>query len=315
MKKFILKKLLQMIPMLLFISFLVFLALEFTPMDPIQYLVSPDMAASNSGNIEALRESLGLNDHFIIRYFRWVGELLTGNLGYSLVTGSDIWTLIKVALPATFELAFTALLISSVLGIGLGIIAAVKQNGAFDNAIRFFSVLGTALPTFFFGIILLYVFSIHLKIFPVGGRISNNYSQAMHLFLPAFTMSVSLIPAVLRYTRNAMLDVFNMDYVKTARAKGIAEWKVYVKHIFRNALTPVLVLLIFRLPTLISGSVALEAVFSWPGIGRIIVNGVNSGDYPVIMVTTLMISIVMLLSSILVDIVSAYLDPRIRLEK
>lgn len=314
MSKFIIKKILQMIPMLLIISFLIFFSLELTPMDPIKYLVSPDLAASNAGNIEALRESLGLNDPFFVRYFRWLGDLLRGELGYSLVNGGDLKTIIAASLPSTFELAFVSMLISTVLGIGLGIITAVKQNGFIDNVTRFFAVLGTSLPTFFFGIILIYVFAIELKWFPIGGRISNNYPHLMHLFLPALTMSIGLTPAVMRYTRNSMLDVFNSDYVKTARAKGIPEWKVYVKHILRNALLPVLILLIFRLPSLISGAVTLEAVFSWPGIGRVIVNGVNSGDYPVIMVTTLMVSVAILLSSLLVDVVSAYLDPRIRLD-
>ncbi|MET3557650.1 peptide/nickel transport system permease protein [Streptococcus rupicaprae] len=314
MHKFILKKVLQMIPMLLIISFLIFFSLELTPMDPIKYLVSPDLAANNADNIEALRESLGLNDPFLVRYFRWLGDLLRGELGYSLVNGGDLKTIIAASLPSTFELALVSMLISTVLGIGLGIITAVKQNGFIDNATRFFAVLGTSLPTFFFGIILIYVFAIELKWFPIGGRISNNYSHLMHLFLPALTMSIGLTPAVMRYTRNSMLDVFNSDYVKTARAKGIPEWKVYTKHILRNSLLPVLILLIFRLPSLISGAVTLEAVFSWPGIGRVIVNGVNSGDYPVIMVTTLMVSVAILLSSLLVDVVSAYLDPRIRLD-
>lgn len=319
MLKFIGKKLLQMIPMLLVISFLIFFALELTPIDPLQYLMSPDMAASGSENIEALRQSLGLNDPFLVRYFRWLGDLLTGNLGYSIISGNKISTLIGTALPSTFELAFVAMLISTVVGITLGIITAVKQNGIIDNITRFFAVLGTALPSFFLAIILLYVFAIQLRWFPVGGKISAQnpgfFGHLKHLFLPALTMSIGLTPAVMRYTRNAMLDVFNSDYVKTARAKGIPEWKVYVKHILRNALTPVLVLLIFRLPALISGSVALESVFSWPGIGNVVVNSVTSGDYPVIMVTTLMVSFVMLIASMLVDVVSAYLDPRIRLSK
>lgn len=319
MLKFIGKKLLQMIPMLLVISFLIFFALELTPVDPIKYLVSPDMASSNAENLEALRQSLGLNDPFLVRYLRWLGDLLTGNLGHSIISGNKISTLISTALPATFELALVAMLISTVVGISLGIITAVKQNGIIDNVTRFFAVIGTALPSFFLAIIFLYVFAIQLKWFPIGGKISAQnpgfIGHLKHLFLPATTMSIGLTPAVMRYTRNAMLDVFNSDYVKTARAKGIPEWKVYVKHILRNALTPVLVLLIFRLPALISGSVALESVFSWPGIGNVVVNSVTSGDYPVIMVTTLMVSFVMLVSSMLVDVVSAYLDPRIRLSK
>lgn len=318
MTKFIIKKLLQMIPMLLMISFLIFFTLELTPADPIKYLVSPDMAATNSANLEALRERMGLNDPFLVRYLRWLGDLLSGDLGYSIVNGNKISTLLKTALPATFELALVSMLISTVVGISLGVVTAVKQNGFIDNVTRFFAVLGTSLPSFFFGIILLFIFALQLKWFPIGGKFSTAnpgfIGHLKHLFLPALTMSVGLTPAVLRYTRNAMLDVFNSDYVKTARAKGIPEWKVYVKHILRNALTPVLVLLIFRLPALISGSVALESVFSWPGIGNIVVNSVTSGDYPVIMVTTLMVSFVMLVSSMLVDIVSAYLDPRIRLE-
>lgn len=319
MKKFIFKKLLQMIPMLLFITFLIFFALELTPVDPIQYLITPEMAAGNTDNIEALRKSLGLDDPFLVRYFRWLFNLLRGNLGYSLVNGAEISTILKTALPATFSLTFTAMVISTFLGIVLGIITAVKQNSIFDNIIRFLAVLGTSLPTFFIGIFFLYLFALQWKIFPVGGMYSVDHQgfwgSLMHLFLPALTMSISLIPALLRYTRNSMLDVFHMDYVKTARAKGIPEWKVYVKHILRNALTPVLVLLIYRLPALISGAVALESVYSWPGIGRVIITAVTSGDYPVIMVTTLLISVVMLLSSILVDVVTAYLDPRVRLEE
>lgn len=319
MKKFILKKLLQIIPMLFVISFLVFFALEFTPVDPVKYLVSPDMAAANTGNIEALRNDLGLNDPFLLRYFRWLGNIIKGDLGYSIIDGNKISTILKTALPATFELALVAMLISTVLGISLGVITAVKQNGYIDNITRFFAVLGTSLPSFFFGIILLYIFAIKLRWFPIGGKFSLNnpgfLGHLSHLFLPALTMSISLTPAVFRYTRNSMLDVFNADYIKTARAKGIAEWKVYSKHILRNALTPVLVLLIFRLPTLISGSVALESVFSWPGIGNIIVNSVSSGDYPVIMLTTLMVSFVMLLSSLLIDILTACLDPRVRLDE
>ena len=133
-----------------------------------------------------------------------------------------------------------------------------------------------------------------------------------HLVLPVMAMSIGLVSALMRYTRNSMLDVFNADYVKTARAKGVPEWKVYFKHIFRNAMRPILVLLIFRLPLLIGGSVIIESVFSWPGIGTIIISSVTAGDYPVIMVTTLMISIVVLFASLLVDIMAAILDPRIR---
>lgn len=285
------------------------------PIDPINYMISPDMVIDAS-QINALREHLGLNDPLIVRYFRWVGDLLRGDFGYSIVTGTSILTILKNSLPATFELALTALLLSTVLGIVIGMISAINQNGVIDNISRFLSVLGTAIPQFFFGILILNLFAIKLRWFPIGGRIPSMdvsfWGRLKYLVLPSLTMALSLTSALVRYTRNSMLDVFNADYVKTARAKGIPEWKVYVKHIFRNALRPITVLLIFRLPILIGGSVIIETVFSWPGIGRIILSSITSGDYPVIMVTTLMIAVVILIVSLLVDVVAALLDPRIR---
>lgn len=317
MKKFILKKVLFMIPMLIIISFIVFVGLELTPVDPISYMVSPDMAA-NAENIEALREHLGLNDPLLVRYARWGINILKGDFGYSIVMGSSIKDIIKNSLPATLELSLVSLILSTVLGIVIGMASAIKQNGMIDNISRFLAVLGTAIPQFFFGIIILHLFAIQIPIFPIGGRISSLdpsfLGRIKHLVLPSITMSISLVSALMRYTRNSMLDVFNMDYVKTARAKGVSELKVYFKHVFRNALGPVLVLLIFRIPLLIGGSVIIESVFSWPGVGQVILSSITAGDYPVIMATTLMIAVVMLFSSLLVDITAAYLDPRIRYE-
>lgn len=315
MAKYVLRKLLFMIPMLFIISILVFFGLQLMPVDPINYMISPDMAVDTS-QLNALRESLGLNDPLIVRYFRWVFQIIKGDFGYSIVTGSPIINIIKQTLPATFELALVALILSTILGIVIGMIAAVNQNGIIDNIARFFSVLGAAIPRFFFGILILSFFALKLKILPIGGRIPSanvgTLERIKYLILPACTMALTLTSALVRYTRNSMLDVFNADYVKTARAKGVPEWKVYVKHIFRNALRPITVLLIFRLPMLIGGSVIIETIFSWPGIGRVMLASVTSGDYPVIMVTTLMIAVVILFVSLLVDIVAALLDPRIR---
>lgn len=316
MKKYLLKKILFIIPMLLLISFLIFGALALTPADPINYLISPDMVA-NTENLEALKQQLGLNDPFLVRYFKWLLGLLKGDFGYSIVNGTSIKDILIQRIPATFELALSALIISTILGISLGIAAAVYQNSIFDNIARFFTVLGTSLPEFFFGIILINILGIKLNLLPIGGRFSAGdisfIGRLPNLILPSFTMAIALTSNLLRYTRNSMLDVFNQDYVKTARAKGVPEIKVYVKHIFRNALRPILVLLIFRLPALIGGSVIIESVFSWPGLGSIILTSLSAGDYPVIMITTLMIATAILLSSLLVDIVIAYLDPRVRI--
>lgn len=315
MHKFILKKLILMIPMILAISFLVFLGMELSPVDPILFIVSPDVSSSPE-MLDALRAQYGLDQPFFIRYCNWLGNLLQGDFGYSIVSGTPILTIIAQTLPATFELALTALFFSTIIGILVGVLSAVYQNGIIDNCARFFAVLAVAIPQFFFGILILNLFALKLGWLPVGGRIAIDNpsftSHLKHLALPSLTLSLALVAALMRYTRNSMLDVFNADYVKTARAKGVPEWKVYVKHIFRNAMRPILVLLIFRFPLLVGGSVIIESVFSWPGIGRVILNSVIAGDFPVIMVTTLIIAIVILFASLLVDITAALLDPRVR---
>lgn len=318
MLKYFTKRLMIVIPMMLLISALVFFSMQLMPVDPISYLLSPDMAA-DSANIEALRESLGLNDPIIIRYFRWLGDILHGNFGYSIVDGSPISKIIALKLPATFELALGALILSTILGVGLGILSAVRQNGFVDYLCRFIGVVGVSLPQFFFAIIILQIFSVKLGWFPLGGRTPYGAVTLMNrlpnLVLPMATMTLSLMAVLLRYTRNSMLDVMGKDYVKTARSTGIPEWKVYLKHVFRNSLGPVMVIICFRLPMLIGGSVVIESIFAWPGIGSVILSGVSTGDYPVVMMSTLMVAAVIMLASFLVDLLTALLDPRVRFDK
>lgn len=312
MLKYILKKLLQMIPMLLLISFLVFGALQLTGIDPVSYIATPDMAA-NQKNLDLLRERLGLNKPFIIRYFNWIGNILRGDFGYSIAKGNSIGGILAQRLPATIELALVALLLSSVVGITIGILSAIYQNSIIDYVGRFMAVLGQAIPQFFFGIVIIQIFSIKLGWLPSSGRYSTYATPLQHFILPALTMTLSMTSVLMRYSRNNMLGVLNSDYVKTARMKGISEAKVYVKHAFRNAVRPVLVILCFRLPLLISGSVVIESVFAWPGIGSVITDAVVAGDYPVVMVTTLMVAAAILVASFLVDVLAAALDPRVRL--
>lgn len=317
MLKYIGKKLLFMIPMLIVISLLIFFALQAMPTDPINYLVPPE-AAQDPAMKEALREKYGLNDPYIIQYGRWIKNIAKGDFGYSIINGAKISEVLAQKLPATLELAITALVISSVLGILLGILAAVNQNGIVDYIGRVIGVIGQSIPQFLFGIILIAVFALSLKWFPVGGRnvygSSGFLDKLKNLILPATALSLSMIATVLRYTRNSMLDVINKEYVKTARSKGIPEWKVYLKHAFRNSMGPILVTILFRIPGLIGGSVVIESVFNWPGIGSTLMGAVTSGDYPIIMVTTLLIAVVMLVISFMVDVISAWLDPRIRLD-
>lgn len=239
MFKFILKKLLFMIPMLLVISFLIFFALKSMPIDPINYLLPPE-ASQDATLKEQLREAYGLNKPFLVQYGNWIGNILKGDFGYSILNGQPIKEILKQKLPATLQLATTALVISSVLGILLGILSAVNQNSIIDYIGRVIGVLGQSIPQFLFGIILITVFALQLKILPAGGR--NLYgkndllSQFKAIILPACALSIGMIATVLRYTRNSMLDVINKEYIKTARSKGVSEAVVYFKHAFRNSM-------------------------------------------------------------------------------
>ena len=317
MFKFILKKILFMIPMLLLISFLIFTALKNMPIDPVNYLLPPE-AAQNEAMKEQIREQYGLNAPFFEQYKRWIGGILKGDFGYSILTKQPISEILALKLPATVQLAAAALIISSVLGILIGILSAVNQNTIIDYIGRVIGVLGQSIPQFLFGMILITVFALSLKLLPAGGRNlygkAGFFDQLKTIILPATALSFSMIATVLRYTRNLMLDVINKEYIKTSRSKGISEIKVYFKHAFRNSMGPILVTILFRIPGLIGGSVVIETVFNWPGVGSTLMGAVTSGDYPVIMVTTLLIATVMLTISFLVDVLSALLDPRIRLE-
>ncbi|MCD8010118.1 MAG: ABC transporter permease [Lachnospiraceae bacterium] len=317
MVKYIVKKLLMMIPMLLVISFIVYMGLRATGVDPINFLVSPEVLSANAENVEALRESLGLNDPLVVQYVRWLGDILHGDLGYSL-DGTSISATIATRLPYTLELAGYSLLFSTIIGIGIGIISAIRQNGIVDYIGRVLAVVGQAIPQFLVGILLIEIFAIKLGWFPTANRVDPNATNAFvdafrHLFLPVVTLTIGMVAVLMRYARNTMLDVLNSDYIKTARSKGIPEWKVYMKHGFRNAMKPVLVILLFRIPGLIGGSVVIETVFSYPGIGITMTNAITSGDYPVVLVTTLIIAATMLICSFLVDVFNALLDPRVRL--
>ena len=317
MLKFILKKILMMIPMLLIISLIVFLGLRATGIDPITYMVSMEVQAQSPELVEQLREDLGLNDPLLVQYVRWLGDLLRGDLGYNF-DGQSIPSIIAIRLPYTLELSGYALLFSSVIGIAIGIISAIRQNGVVDYIGRIFAVLGQAVPQFLVGIILLQIFAVRMGWFPTNGRISpdatNVFMDAfLHLFLPVVTLTIGMVAVLMRYARNTMLDVLNSDYIKTARSKGIPEWKVYLKHGFRNAMKPVLIIIMFRIPGLIGGSVVIETVFSYPGIGLTMTNSIVSNDYPTVMIITLIIAAVMLICSFMVDVFNALLDPRVRL--
>lgn len=305
-----------MIPMALSISAIIFFASRLSPIDPLNSLISPD-AASDPANLAILRERLGFNDPIIVQYFNWLIEMFKGNFGYSIQSGQPISEILALRMPATLELVLAALIISTTLALLIGLIAGSNRGGLTDKASRALAAVGISVPDFFIGLALLNVLAYRLNWLPTGQRISPGqetfFDRLPHLILPVATLSIAMLAVLIRYTRNSVLDTLNRDFVKTARSKGLPEWKVMWSHVFRNSLGPVMVILAFRLPLLIGGAVLVEAVFQWPGIGNTIVAAVTVSDYPVIMVISLLIATAILLASFLVDIVKSILDPRVRL--
>jgi peptide/nickel transport system permease protein len=298
------------------ISALIFFASRLSPIDPILAMIPPDMA-SDSANLAQLREELGLNDHIILQYLTWLKNIATGDFGYSLQSGQKISEILALRMPATLELVLSALILSTILALTLGLFAGAKKGGVADKLSRVLGVVGIAIPDFFIGLALLNVFAYRVSWLPSGNRVAPGqitfWDRFPNYILPVETLTIAMLAVLIRYTRNSVLDTLNRDFVKTARSKGVPEWRVLYSHVFRNSLGPVMVLLAFRLPLLVGGSILVETVFQWPGIGTTIIAAVTASDYPVIMVVSMLIAMVILFSSFLVDIVKSILDPRVRL--
>ena len=313
------RRLLYLIPMLLGISFLIYLGLELTPGDVISYLLPPEAIADlKPEELMAMREALGLNDPFIVRYFYWLGGILQGDFGYSLASGVPISQLVLERVPATLELSIAALLFSTFFGVILGSISALKRGSLMDNSLTVFGMIGVLIPEFIFGLVALVVFALQLEWLPVGKRLMPGYDSYWdhmpHLVMPAMVLGLIMTAGVMRYTRSSMLDSLNKEFIRTARSKGVPEWRVNFIHGLRVALIPVVVLIGFRLPMLIGGTVIIEQVFQWPGIGDLFVNAVRGQNYPLVMMISFLSVTAVLFASFLIDLLTALLDPRIKLE-
>jgi len=319
MLTYFLRRLLYLIPMLLGISFLIYLMLELTPGDVISYLLPPEAIADlKPEELMAMREALGLNDPFIIRYFYWLGGILQGDFGYSLASGVSISKLVLDRVPATLELSVSALLISTFLGVILGSISALNRGSILDNSFTIFGMVGVSIPEFIFGLIALVIFALNLEWLPVGKRLMPGYESYWdhmpHLIMPAMVLGLIMTAGVMRYTRSSMLDSLNKEFIRTARSKGIPELRINFIHGLRVALVPVVVLIGFRLPMLIGGTVIIEQVFQWPGIGDLFIISVRAQNYPLVMMISFLSVTAVLLASFLIDLLTALLDPRVKLE-
>lgn len=316
MLTYIARRLLIIVPMAIGISFAIYLGLELSPGDAVSRMLSPERSVDPE-KLAALRQALGLDQPLIVRYWIWLTGVLRGDFGYTLTGGVPIANVLASRLPATIELSGTALVLSSIFGAILGTISALKRGSMTDNVLTVVGMIGVSIPEFFFGLVAIVIFALNLGWLPVGGRLLPSYTSYWdhipNLIMPALVLSIMMTAGVMRYARSSMLDALSREFIKTARSKGLPEWRVNLLHGFRVALTPVIVLIGFRLPILIGGSVIVEQVFQWPGVGSLFVTAVRNKDLPVVMTVALLSVLLVLAVSLIIDILTAIIDPRVRL--
>jgi peptide/nickel transport system permease protein len=233
--------------------------------------------------------------------------------------GVAIIDIMKKTVPATLELSFVALVFSTLIGCSLGIVSALKKGSATDSGLTVAGMAGVSIPEFFFALVAILIFGMHLQWLPVGGRLLPHYESFLdripNIVMPSLVLALALTAGAMRYSRSSMLDVLTREFITTARSKGLPEWRINLIHGFRVALTPVVVLIGFRLPLLIGGSTIIEQVFQWPGIGNMFIRSVRGADYPLVMMISLLYVFVVLTASLIIDILTALIDPRVRLGK
>lgn len=312
MSRYVAGRILLLIPTLFLASILVFAIITLSPGDPAQMMLGTE---ATEEQVQAERERLGLDDPVPVRYAIWLSDVLQLNLGRSLVTSQPAAELVTDALPYTLELALVSLALSILIGVPLGIYAAVKQNSKVDLTITGLSSLGLAVPSFWLGILLILLFSVRLKWLPpsgVGGTDSTFVTDPKFLIMPVITIAVSNLAVFSRFIRSAMIDTLSTDYVRTARAKGLSERQVLANHALRNALLPTVTVIGIQFGRLLGGAVATEAVFAYPGIGRLIVSSILNRDYPVVQATLMFVVIIFLITNIIIDISYSFLDPTVK---
>lgn len=320
MRTYIIKRVLQAIPTLLVISFLIFSLLYITPGDPVLIMLgTSDNQTMTEEEYQAARHEMGLDRPMMVRYAEFLGDALHGDLGTSYVTTEDVFDSIVSKLPATLLLTLTAILISLLISIPLGILAAIRHNSIWDAIATFLATIGTSLPKFWFGLVLIILFSQQLHWLPSQGIAylteDGWIAFFQHLILPAASLSLGLAATQTRMIRSSMLDTLGQDYVRFARSKGLRERAVIIGHAMKNAMIPVVTVIGSEFGTLLGGAVVTETIFAWPGIGRLIMNSINKRDYPMVQGTTLVMCVLFLLTNLAVDILCAWLNPKIRLDK
>ena len=304
MFKYILKRLLMLIPIIIGISFLIYFVMSLSPGDPARIILGE---YATQEDVDALREEMGLNDSLIVQYSRYIFNAVKGDLGTSYQTRQPVMGEILDHFPYTLKLAVGAVLIAVVLGIPIGIISAVKQYSWIDNLSMVVSMVLTSMPGFWYGLMLMIIFSLKLRWFPSTGA-----SSFMHYVLPCITLSCNTFALMIRTTRSTMLEEIRQDYVRTAKAKGAKAMRVITKHSLRNALLPVITVAGMQFGILLGGAVVIESVFSIPGLGTYVVNAVKLKDTPCVTAAIMFIAVVGGLVNLIVDVLYTYIDPRLK---
>jgi peptide/nickel transport system permease protein len=313
--RYIVKRLLYAIPVFLGITFAIYALINLAPGGPLSVLAaSGELSLSD---LEALKVSMGLDKPLVVRYFIWLGDLLHGDLGVSYRTSQEVGMMIGQRIIPSLMLTGTGIIGAILIGVPLGIISAYKPNSVWDHISTFISFIGASVPNFFLSLLLIYVLAVKLKLFPTSGMYSSGAGNDLgdllhHLALPAFVCGIQPIGNYIKQTKSSVLEVLNEEYIKTARSKGLTNPVIVLKHAFRNAMIPVVTTISLTIPFLIGGAVVTEQIFAWPGIGSLMITAITSRDYPVIMGVAVLICGVVLVMNLILDLIYAALDPRIK---
>lgn len=313
MGRYIIRRAILTIPTLILASVAIFLLLRLIPGDPAALVAGADATPEQ---VRAVRRELGLDRPLPVQYIAWLGQILRGDFGRSLIGKYDVWQQVARAYPATIELTAAAALLAIVIALPLGLLAALYPRSSLDRAISAVNALAIGVPNFWLGILLILLFTLRFPILPTGGRVplgEDPVAGLKSLVLPTVTLASGLTAVLTRFVRSAMLEVLSEDYVRTARAKGLRANAVVRRHALRNALIPVITVLGIQLGRLLGGAVIVEAVFAWPGMGRLVVQAITSRDYIVVQGTLLLLVTVFIVINLVVDIAYGFIDPRVRI--
>ena len=331
---YIARRILQTIPVFIGITLIVFLIMHLTPGDPVEIMMGRGSVVTTE-QIEQIRHELGLDQPLYVQYLSFLGGVLRGDFGRSIIQRAPVMHLIADRLPATFELTIFSIIISLIIAIPVGIISSVKRYSFLDHIGTVSALAGVSLPSFWLGLLLIIVFSVKLKILPVTGRANYGYGLVpvtnfllidavitgnwgalgdviRHLLLPAITLGSYMAALTMRVTRSSMLEVLSQDYIRTAWAKGLSHKVVILKHALRNALVPTVTVVTLNIGILLGGNMIVESVFGWPGLGRLVINAVYTRDYPLIQGSVLIYALTYVVMNFVADLLYAVLNPKVR---